>query len=449
MTQNHPLHSLRESVCFYNVHYKYIPMSGALVELVSKGAQDVYLTTSEGMSFFNLKYQRHTNFSQAPKLIKEISTEDVSIIVPVWGDLLNAMWFEGTNLLNSFFGAKFSLYIGGQKVDSYDFDYSSDIWQNYMADTYTKSQEINNKCSTTNPNFLSLHYFFGDNNSFIPLVALQFHQVEIKIDFAPGASAQNIRCYGNYIYLDAEERRRFTSKKMDIIITQCQQIKKTLDCDDTEFYEERATEAENEYNEANTLLQALQTATPPNPTAINAQQLVVDQKLDAYNSAQSASTSYVTSTNGYNDIDLSQFNHPVKSLFFGYTTKQAIVEKDYLTFKTAEIQINGTPLLENMSPLYFHIVQNYNHTKFGIIQYDEDKDCPFYTRYFAYNFCLDASSFKPTGTCNFSRLDNAKLILRNVKKGYERAETEELTIYAVNYNILRIDKGMAGVLFAN
>jgi hypothetical protein len=236
---------------------------------------------------------------------------------------------------------------------------------------------------------------------------------------------------------------------MDIIITQCQQIKKTLDCDDTEFYGERATEAENEYNEANTLLQSLQTADPPDNTAITAQQLVVTQKLSAYNLANLASNTYVTVTDGYNDIDLSQFNHPVKSLFFGYTTKQAVVEKDYLTFKNADIQINGTPLLENMSPLYFHIVQNYNHTKYGIIQYDEDKDCPFYTRYFAYHFCLDASSFKPTGTCNFSRLDNAKLILRNVKKGYERGETEEITIYAINYNILRIDKGMAGVLFAN
>ena len=142
-------------------------MSGALVELVSKGAQDVYLTTSEGMSFFNLKYQRHTNFSQAPKLIKEISTEDVSIIIPVYGDLLNAVWFEGVDLLNSFFGAKFSLYIGGQKVDSYDFDYSSDIWQNYLADTYTKSQEINNKCSTTNPNFLSLHFLVRETFSFL------------------------------------------------------------------------------------------------------------------------------------------------------------------------------------------------------------------------------------------------------------------------------------------
>ena len=424
-------------------------MSGALVELVSKGAQDVYLTTSEGMSFFNLKYQRHTNFSQAPKLIKEISTEDVSIIIPVYGDLLNAVWFEGVDLLNSFFGAKFSLYIGGQKVDSYDFDYSSDIWQNYLADTYTKSQEINNKCSTTNPNFLSLHYFFGDNQSFIPLIALQFHQVEIRIDFAPGASAQNIRCYGNYVYLDAEERKRFTSKKMDIIITQCQQIKKTLDCDDTEFYQERATEALNEYNEANTLLLALQTADPPDADALHNQHLIVDQKLAERDLAQAASAAYTSSTNGNNDIDISQFNHPVKSLFFGFTTKQAVVEKDYLSFKSADIQINGTPLLENMSPLYFHIVQNYNHTKFGIIQYDEDKDCPFYTRYFAYHFCLDASSYKPTGTCNFSRLDNAKLILRNVKKGYERAETEELTVYAINYNILRIYKGMAGVLFAN
>ena len=45
-------------------------MSGALIQLVSKGVQDVYLTSEEGHSFFRMKFTRHTNFSQAPKLIK-------------------------------------------------------------------------------------------------------------------------------------------------------------------------------------------------------------------------------------------------------------------------------------------------------------------------------------------------------------------------------------------
>ena len=60
-------------------------MSAALVQLVSKGAQDVYITSNTGNSFFNLKYKRHTNFSQAPKLIKTItSSEDNVIKIPVY-----------------------------------------------------------------------------------------------------------------------------------------------------------------------------------------------------------------------------------------------------------------------------------------------------------------------------------------------------------------------------
>ena len=54
-------------------------MSGALIQLVSKGVQDVYLTSDEGHSFFRMKFTRHTNFSQAPKLIKSLTQTDNSI----------------------------------------------------------------------------------------------------------------------------------------------------------------------------------------------------------------------------------------------------------------------------------------------------------------------------------------------------------------------------------
>jgi hypothetical protein len=423
-------------------------MSGALVQLVSKGAQDIYLTTQDGMSFFNLKYSRHTNFAQAPKFIKEVTSDDYSISIPVYGDLLNSVWFEGTNLLNKFFDSTIDLYIGGQKVDSYGYDYISDIWQNYLADTYTKSQEINNKCSTTNPNFLPLHFFFCDNHSFLPLIALQYHQVEIRINFK-ATNVSGVRCYGNYIFLDTHERQRFTSKKMDFIITQVQNIKKQLICDDTNYFNQLTINAQTVYNTANTLLTALQSATPQDPSAIAAQQIIVDDKFALYQAANVLSNRDNTNGYGYNDIDISQLNHPVKSIFFGFTTTNAQIETDKFSFSSVDMQLNGTPLFENMSPLYFHIVQNYNQSRYGIIQYDEDTDCPFYTRYFAYHFCMNASEYKPTGTCNFSRLDNAKLILRNAVKGYGRPVQEDIKIYAVGYNILRIDKGMAGILFAN
>ena len=99
-------------------------MSGALIQLVSKGIQDVYLTSDDGHSFFRMKFTRHTNFSQAPKYIKHISAKDTSIKIPVLGDVLNGLWFESSSLnsnaniaSNLFFNSTLDLFIGGQKVD--------------------------------------------------------------------------------------------------------------------------------------------------------------------------------------------------------------------------------------------------------------------------------------------------------------------------------------------
>src|SRR5210317_802221 len=98
-----------------------------------------------------------------------------------------------------------------------------------------------------------------------------------------------------------------------------------------------------------------------------------------------------------------------------------------------------------------HLIQQiytYKHSKFGINQFDENENSPFYTRYYAYNFCKNSSSYTPTGTCNFSRLDDAKIVLRNTQRGSTRLN-EKITVYAVNYNILKVSNGMAGILFGN
>jgi len=376
-------------------------MSGALIQLVSKGVQDMYLTSDEGHSFFRMKFSRHTNFSQAPKFIKTISSNDTSITIPVLGDIINGLWFESTSReanisSNLFYNSTIDLFIGGQKVDSQHYDYYSDIWANYMADTPNKSQELNNKTSTANRAFVPLHFFFCDHKAFLPLVALQNHQVEIKINFdeVNSASIQEVdkqaKVYGNYIYLDTEERESLTKRSIDFIITQTQKIE----------------------NELTT---------------------VVDN----------------TQGGGYNVIDISSFNHPVKSLFWGFGALSDDFANDRFTFLNADIQINGTPLLENMSPLYFHTVQNYYKSTYGTSEYVPETQVLLYTRYFGYHFCINASEYNPSGSCNFSRLDNAKLVLRGVEKGLNRPSNQPIFVYAVNYNVLRIKDGLAGILFGN
>ena len=196
--------------------------------------------------------------------------------------------------------------------------------------------------------------------------------------------------YGNYIYLDRDERESLVSRSLDFVITQVQKIEFPL------------------------------TTTIDNTVA-----------------------------NNENVCDISAFNHPVKSLFFGFGANSDDFANDRFTFKSADLQINGIPLLEQMSPMYFHTVQNYYKSSFGTSEFIAENQVLMYTRFFAYHFCMNASDYNPSGSCNFSRLDNAKLTIRGAEKGLNRPSNQGLFVYAVNYNVLRIKDGLAGILFGS
>jgi len=373
-------------------------MSGALIQLVSKGVQDVYLTSDEGHSFFRSKFTRHTNFSQAPKFIKTINEQDYSITIPVLGDLINGIWLEGNTVAsNLMYESSIDLFIGGQKIDSQPYEYFSEIWPNYLADTWTKAEELTNKTSASNRDFLPLHFFFCDHGGFLPLIALAHHQVELKVNFKSSSlqgyseADKLIKVYGNFIYLDKEERESLVKRQLDLVITQLQTIELPLD-----------TVANNEL-----------------------------------------------STGGNNDLDISTFNHPIKSLFFGFQAQYPDSINDRFTFRDADIYINGTPILENMPAMYFHTVQNYYKSKYGISDFNLANGDIFNTRFFCYHFCLNASDYNPSGTCNFSRIDTAKIRLRGTEKGSLRPSTQTIRIHALGYNVFRIKDGLGGILFGN
>ena len=381
-------------------------MSGALTALVSKGVQDQYLITDnldEAHRHFRTKYKRHANFAQAPKLSQTVNPSEAllyTIKIPAAGDILSYIWFEGPGIAtNLFYKSTIDLYIGGHKIDSHRYDFLSDIWPSYLADTWTKAQEVNNKMTQNTVDFVPLHFFFNDCRSFLPLLALKHAAIEIKIHFDPTvvagltAAQKQARCYGNYVFLDKNEREKFAAPgvSMDFLIPQVQ---------------------------------------------------VIDHDLRHVDNNELES-------GGDNNIDISSFNHPVRSLFFGFPGLSNDDVNDRFTFKSADIVLNGVPLLENMSPLYFHAVQNYFHSTHGIVEYDATNACPFYTRYYAYHFALHGDDCTPSGSCNFSRLDDAKIVLRGVECGGDRPDNQGLTIYALSWNVLRIRDGLAGILFGN
>jgi len=364
-------------------------MSGALVDLVAKGVQDAYLTGRPEVSFFRQNYKRHTNFSMKPVRLDPMGTiasnSEITLKIPNKGDLLSYVWMDlGTSTTIGGNGiradtsnpAVFELYIGGQFVDRQDATFMSLHWHKFLVDSGAKAMAI----ITNNPNdvtirtnvlestILPLHFSFCDGFP-LPLVALQYHEVEIRVKFAEG-NPGNVKFYANYIMLDTDEREYFASKEHEMLIEQVQRLP-------------------------------------------------------------------MTSGSGVAPVfDLSLLNHPVKSLHW--------TDPSVASYDTGDVMIylNGTQLFDNPMPdKYFTYIQGYYHSEHASELLKGSSSGGGGLK--MYSFAQKASKHVPTGTCNFSRLDNAEMKISGA------TSSTNVILHAVNFNVLRIKNGMAGVAFSN
>jgi hypothetical protein len=105
---------------------------------------------------------------------------------------------------------------------------------------------------------------------------------------------------------------------------------------------------------------------------------------------------------------------------------------------TAKLQLNGQDRFSEREGTYFSWVQPYqSHTR----NPDEGIN--------VYSFALRPEEHQPTGTCNFSRIDNATLQLVLSNATVEGTKTAKVRVYATNYNVLRIMSGMGGLAYSN
>ena len=141
-------------------------------------------------------------------------------------------------------------------------------------------------------------------------------------------------------------------------------------------------------------------------------------------------------------VDLTYFNHPVKAV---HITSSTILGKEY-TFTDASMYINGTALFENMTYEYHNKVVPSRHC--SILSPTLDSE-PVAT----WPFCLTMNKSQPSGTLNFSRIDNAKITINGPTTintdDLNEVPPVDLRAYEVNYNILRIKNGMGGIAFGN
>jgi hypothetical protein len=209
--------------------------------------------------------------------------------------------------------------------------------------------------------FYPLRFAFCENlQTALPLIALQYHDVELRITWGSAAATDKWDVYANYVYLDTQEREFFASNPQNMIITQVQ----------------KATASATKIQELN-------------------------------------------------------FNHPVKYLAAGKASALEILNDD----NKLKLQINGTDVADFKfaDPNFSHVPLYFNTT-------NSAKPATLKTL-FVYPFCLETGKLQPTGTLNFSRLDSARIV-------NDTRDCDD-DIYAVNYNILRIENGMGGLLYSN
>ena len=349
-------------------------MSGGIAQLVAVGAQDVHLVGQPEVSFFRSNYKRHTNFSQTVErqvIQGNVSNNGMSTIrFERKGDMLNYVYLvPNTGTATTAIAdwttmvSKIELLVGGQVIDEQDSTYSTLIAPVLSATSTSKSVAGDLYGGATDERFYPLRFAFCENwQTALPLIALQYHDVELRITWGAAAAdnAKKWDVYANYAFLDTQERELFASQPMNLLITQVQ----------------KAISSGSKIQELN-------------------------------------------------------FNHPVKYLASADSTALAILHND----NKLKLQINGTDVADFKfaDPNFSHVPLYYHTT-------NASKPATLKTLFF-YPFCLDAAKLQPTGTLNFSRLDSARIICDN--------QNVAKAVYAVNYNVLRIENGMGGLLYSN
>ena len=507
-------------------------MGGALMQLVAYGAQDVFLTGTPEITFWKVSYRRHTNFAMESieqtfsgqadfgrRVTCTISRNGdlayrtyLQVTLPQIDQTLNgdsediyARWldFPGEQLI-----AQVEVEIGGQRIDRQYGDWMH-IWNQLTLSAEQQSgynKMVGNTTQLTylvDPNwaaldgpcagstgpaqvcaprkalpettlYVPLQFWFSRNPGLaLPLIALQYHEVKINIDFRPigeclwavsstasgtgtnksvsAAYSQSLvaaSLYVDYIFLDTDERRKMAQNPHEYLIEQVQftgdesvgsssnRIKLNFNHPCKELVWVVQPDANVDYCaslEDDKDLFALLGAQPFNYTdALD----VLSNSLTAFTNTAGASS--MVSGNAFVDASgAAGFVNDAAAFVLGEAALDMHCWGENPVV-TAKLQLNGQDRFSEREGSYFDVVQPFQH-------HTRAPDSGINV----YSFALKPEEHQPSGTCNFSRIDNAVLQLVLSSNTVSGSNTAKVRVYAVNYNVLRVMSGMAGVAYSN
>jgi len=464
-----------------------MPGGGGLLQLVAQGKQDVFLTGNPQITWFKMVYRRYTNFAMESQTIYFDGDPDfgkrVTALVPRRGDLLGPMILEvvlpyvtmtdgtsGTYVNSAGYSLieEISLEIGEQEIDKQTGEWMQ-IWST-LSTTASQKDALSNMighvdglnqppvvippatCSVGGYKYgavklyIPLQFWFNKNPGlYLPLLAMQYHPIRINLkirDLAGMVANSNmtvscstlkpmptklvdIRLWGDYIYLDTEERRRFVANSHEYLIEQIQ------------------------YTPQISI-----------PEGINTQNVRLEFNHPLREIIWVLQRDVMQTTGEW-------FNFGSTSLY------ESGLSRDILQDGT--LQVDGYDRFDARDAGYFRLVQPFQyHTSTDVKQF-----------IYLYSFALRPEEMQPSGSLNASRIDNMNLMLNLRPDSNEPkvlnipildangaplytdppANTIPLTravsnpsyvpnrgkahivVYAKNHNVLRVVNGFAGLLF--
>ena len=529
-------------------------MGGGLLQLVSYGAQDIYISGSPQITFWKVLYKRHTNFAMESIEVTFNGQADfnkrVTAVINRNADLMYRTYLQvvlpavdlPTTSLNRFRWLNFighrlvktvELEIGGQRIDRQYGDWMQ-IWtqlsqdkgtiealndmignthdlvlmkdrRGYALDASCAGSELTNTCAPRSGTpartlYIPLQFWFCRNPGLaIPLIALQYHEVRINVEFEqwinctyyelatsvpPAVSIQSLTAaslYIDYIYLDTEERRRFAQQTHEYLIEQ-------LQFTGAEAITSSSNKIQLNFNHpVKELVWVVQRDSfvdcTPNQPFINevngcqpfnytddfsTEGIVMDVLARGALATGGAAATVPTvagdgpsgpyfvggiggapglgpSLNGASWLDTNTAND--QGIVFEDTTNYLLAKvildsgvkcEGKNPVEVAKLQLNGQDRSTEREGRYFSRVQPYQHHSRTPAQGIN-----------VYSFALKPEEHQPSGTCNFSRIDKATLQLTVSVNTVRSGRTAQVRVYAVNYNVLRVMSGMGGLAYSN
>ena len=564
------------------------------MQLVAYGAQDIYLTGNPQITFFKVVYRRHTNFSM--ESIEQTfngtvaACSRVSCTVSRNGDLIHKMYLRvshsasncacgasgiPTSVRGQAVGSPIpvipdainvnsdgaddisvcandivdsvEIEIGGQKIDKHYGDWLN-IWTELSTPASKNAglEELLN-LKKGKYSYVPLQFWFCRNPGLaLPLIALQYHEVKLNIEFSKsksGGSCTGAMCeltpdsgdwstaslWVDYIYLDTDERRRFAQVSHEYLIEQLQftgtetltsgsssSVRLNFNHPVKELIWRATgmvarTDTDKRVDLSNNPIIGYKDEMVPCTTflvngfsagdRLKVGDLLTDTALGTAATwvcsvLSISSSAGVSQTEVKADNDILVVEHTLASI--GAVTAGIIAEDDALfvngvasgidvhtvtaasfiqhvakpifkhsgattvsgtdatsganlcasmQWSDVTLQLNGHERFSERHSEYFRLVQPLQH----------HTSIPVDSGIHVYSFALKPEEHQPSGTCNFSRIDNAVLKLSGM--GSAAGTSDEggntvgagatLRVYAVNYNVLRIMSGMGGLAYSN